>query len=85
MKKKTHKDRLIDYLKAHGSITSLEAIRDLGNTRLSATIHTLRHQDRYLIYSDMVEVPNRFEGTTQVARYYADRNPISGELRQTPF
>ena len=83
MKKKTHKNRLVDYLQAHGSVTSLEAIRDLGNTRLSATIHTLRHQDKYLIYSDMVEVPNRFAGTTQVARYYADKNPVSGELRKT--
>ena len=83
--KKPHKDRLVDYLSKHGSITSLEAIRDLGNTRLSATIHTLRHHDKYIIYSDMVEVENRFGGTTKVARYFADRNPISGELRKTIF
>tara|TARA_Y100001978_G_C23312235_1_gene254404 strand:- start:96 stop:350 length:255 start_codon:yes stop_codon:yes gene_type:complete len=83
--KKTHKDRLVDYLSKHGSITSLEAIRDLGNTRLSATIHTLRHHDKYIIYSDMVEVENRFGGTTKVARYFADKNPISGELRKTIF
>ena len=83
--KKTHKDRLVDYLRQHGSITSLEAIRDLGNTRLSATIHTLRHHDKYIIDSDMVEVENRFGGTTKVARYYADKNPISGELRKTAF
>lgn len=83
--KKTHKHRLVDYLQTHGSVTSLEAIRDLGNTRLSATIHTLRHKDKYLIYSDMVQVPNRFGGTTQVARYFADKNPFSGELRKTPI
>ena len=83
--KKTHKDRLVDYLQAHGSITSLESIRDLGNTRLSATIHQLRHQDNYRIYSDRVNVPNRFGGTTKVARYYADKNPLTGELTTTAF
>ena len=40
--KQTHYTRLLDYLKNYGSITSLEAIRDLGNTRLSATIFILR-------------------------------------------
>jgi hypothetical protein len=42
MAKPTHKTRLLDYLTQHGSITSLEAIRDLGNTRLSATVFTPR-------------------------------------------
>ena len=85
MNKITHKDRLVDYLRSHGSITSLEAIRDLGNTRLSATIHTLRHQDKYIIYADRVDVPNRFEGTTKVSRYYAEKNPMSGELSKSPI
>jgi hypothetical protein len=83
MKKKTHKDRLVEYLQSNGSITSLEAIRDLGNTRLSATIHTLRHTDKYVIYADTVEVPNRFGGTTKISRYYADKNPLSGELMKS--
>ena len=85
MPRVTHKERLLDYLESHGSITSLEAIRDLGNTRLSATIHTLRHTDKFIIYSDMVEVENRFGGTTKVARYYAERNPVSGELTKSIF
>ena len=36
--KETHYTRLLKYLNDHGSISSLEAIRDLGNTRLSVTI-----------------------------------------------
>tara|TARA_Y100001973_G_C5208440_1_gene343453 strand:- start:9014 stop:9289 length:276 start_codon:yes stop_codon:yes gene_type:complete len=72
--KTTHKTRLLDYLKNYGSITSLEAIRDLGNTRLSATIFTLK-KDGYNIDSDMVKVPTRFKKPngdsvfTEVARY----------------
>ena len=72
--KATHKTRLLDYLKKYGSITSLEAIRDLGNTRLSARVFDLR-QDGYEISSDMVKVETRFttpEGKrvyTEVAKY----------------
>ena len=72
--KATHKTRLLDYLKKYGSITSLEAIRDLGNTRLSATIFNLR-KEGYHIESDMVKVETRFtkpnsdKVKTEVAQY----------------
>ena len=57
--KQTHYTRLLDYLKNYGSITSLEAIRDLGNTRLSATIFTLR-KNGYIIDSEIIKVKTRF-------------------------
>ena len=57
--KQTHYTRLLDYLKNYGSITSLEAIRDLGNTRLSATIFNLR-KDGHLIEKEPVRVQTRF-------------------------
>ena len=72
--KQTHYSRLLDYLKNYGSITSLEAIRDLGNTRLSATIFDLR-KDGYIIDTTMVKVPTRFTKPngdrvfTDVAKY----------------
>ena len=72
--KETHYTRLLSYLKAYGSITSLDAIRDLGNTRLSATIFNLR-KDGYNIKSDYVEVETRWikdngdRKYTQVVRY----------------
>jgi hypothetical protein len=68
MKKETHKTRLLEYLQNHKSITSLQAIQDLGNTRLSATIHTLRREG-YDVPMTMVDVPNRWGGKTSVARY----------------
>lgn len=64
----THYQRLLDYLKTYKKITSLEAIRDLGNTRLSATIFTLR-KDGYNITSTDKKVSNRFGGTTTVSEY----------------
>ncbi|QDP57718.1 MAG: hypothetical protein Unbinned6486contig1001_33 [Prokaryotic dsDNA virus sp.] len=66
--RETHKTRLLDYLKKYGSITSLEAIRDLGNTRLSATIFTLRKEGHKIISND-IQVPTRWLTTTTIAKY----------------
>lgn len=68
MSKETHTTRLLAYLRNHGKITSLQAIRDLGNTRLSASIFNLK-EEGYDFNTETVEVPNRFGSTTKVAEY----------------
>lgn len=68
MSKETHTSRLLDYLRKHSTITSLEAIRDLGNTRLSASIFNLK-EEGYYFETKTVEVPNRFGSTTKVSEY----------------
>jgi len=70
----THKSRLLQYLQDHSTITSLEAIRDLGNTRLAATVCTLR-KEGYDIDSTSVEVPTRWGTTTQVSKYVLTDKP----------
>lgn len=72
--KETHKTRLLDYLEENKSITSLQAIRDLGNTRLAATICILR-KDGHDISTTMIDVPNRWGGKTEVAKYTL-HNPL---------
>ena len=69
VKANTHEGRLLDYLEKFGSITSLQAIQDLGNTRLSGTIYTLKKKG-YTFNTESVSVPNRFGGKTKVAKYY---------------
>jgi len=69
VKANTHEGRLLDYLEKFGSITSLQAIQDLGNTRLSGTIYTLKRKG-YTFNTESVSVPNRFGGRTKVAKYY---------------
>ena len=64
----THYTRLLNYLKEFGNITSLGAIRDLGNTRLSATIYELR-KDGYNIISEDLTVKNRWGNNTIIALY----------------
>lgn len=74
MARETHKTRLLDYLKKYGSITSLEAIRDLGNTRLSATIYVLKDEGHNIETED-TKVATRWTNkdgsrkTTTVAKY----------------
>lgn len=80
--KESHKDRLVKYLKEYGHITTIEAIQHLGNTRLSATIHTLRHKENYAIYSENIKVNNRWGGTTTITRYHADRDVLTKDLKK---
>lgn len=44
MKKKTQCERILDYISDFGSITSFEAIRDLGCMRLASRICDLKRQ-----------------------------------------
>lgn len=66
--KPTHKTRLLEYLEEFGSITTLEAIRDLGNTRLAARISDLRREG-YDITSQPLKVPTRWGTETTVTKY----------------
>jgi hypothetical protein len=68
MSKATHKTRCLSYLQEHKTITSLDAIRDLGNTRLASTICRLR-KDGHSILSSTVEVDNRWGTKSQVSKY----------------
>jgi len=68
MARETHKTRLLSYLDRYKSITSLEAIRDLGNTRLSATIFTLKDEGHDIRTED-VKVPTRWGTETTVTKY----------------
>ena len=68
--KTTHKDRVLEYIRDFGSITSLDAFRDLGITRLSASIWLLRHQDGLNILSKNETSKNRYGDKVTYARYY---------------
>ncbi len=61
-------DRVLRYLKEFGSITSLEAISELGETRISARIFELKDKG-VVIDSDWVEVENRWHEKRRVKRY----------------
>lgn len=60
---------VLEHLKEHGSITSYEAFRLYGATRLSAIIHTLRHKEGYNIVSHYKRVTTRNGFQTNIAVY----------------
>ena len=55
----TQEQRILEYLKVFGSITSWEAIKEFGATRLSAVIYNLRNKG-YNIETRYVTKKNRF-------------------------
>lgn len=68
MNKTTQNERIITYLREEGSITQLEALRELGVMRLASRISDLRRQG-YSIISKVDSVKNRFGETCHIKRY----------------
>lgn len=73
--RETNKTRVIKYLKNYGSITPIQAINDLGNTRLSATIFELKDLG-WSIETELIKVKNRFGRTTNVAKYSLSQGDV---------
>ena len=61
--------RVFDYIKDFGSITTFEACNDLGETRLSARIFELKDKG-FDISFEWVEILNRYKEKCRVKRYY---------------
>lgn len=68
MSKVTQSQRVLDYIEEFGSITQLEALRDLGVMRLASRISDLRRMG-VPIESTVETVKNRFEEKTYIKRY----------------
>lgn len=66
--KKSQASRISGYMDEFGSITPLEAMRDLGVYRLAARIADLR-KSGVDIKTTMIDVPNRYGTSSKVARY----------------
>ena len=66
--KPTQNQRILDYINEFGSITQLEALRDLGVMRLASRISDLRRQG-YSIISTREAVENRYGEKCRIKRY----------------
>lgn len=65
----TTQQRVFDYMFDFGSITSLQAFEDLGESRLSARIFELKAKG-VLIGDELIHVKNRFGETRCVKKYF---------------
>lgn len=67
--KATQAQRILDYIDQFGSITQLEALKDLGCMRLASRISDLKRKG-YPIISKTEAVKNRFGENSHIKRYY---------------
>lgn len=65
----TQCERIIDYIKRYGSITTKEAFNDLGCTRLASRINDLKNQG-YKFNTEMTFSKNRFGEKVHYKKYY---------------
>lgn len=61
-------DRVLSYMQAYGSISSWEAFRDLGVTRLAAVIFKIKRQG-HTITTKTETAKNRYGEAVHFARY----------------
>ena len=66
--KTTQCQRILDYMHQFGSISTLEAFRDLGVARLASRIHDLKGMG-YHITDEIKTSKNRFGETTHFKVY----------------
>lgn len=66
--KATQAERVLKYIETFGSITQLDALKDLGVMRLASRISDLKKMG-YPIHSENEAVQNRFEETCYIKRY----------------
>lgn len=64
----TQTERVLKYMRDFGSITQLEAIRDISCMRLAARIDDLKREG-HVIRSDTETGKNRYGENTRYARY----------------
>lgn len=64
----TQVERIIQYIKDFGSITSAEAMTELGVYRLASRINDLKRRG-YLIRKETAKAKNRYGETVHFARY----------------
>lgn len=68
MKKVSQKERIIEYLHKEGSITALEAVRELGILQLSARLVELERVG-YIFHKENETAKNRYGENVHFTRY----------------
>lgn len=65
----TTQQRVYDYIQEHGSITTYQANKELGESRLSARIFELKEKG-VNIQDEWIRVKNRFKEPRRVKSYF---------------
>ena len=80
-KKVTQRDRVIRFMKDNGSITSLDAIREFGCTRLASAIFDIRNSGTP-IYDVFETSKNRYGDYVTYKRYFLYKKELNRYLKE---
>ena len=64
----TQNQRILDYLERYGSITQMDALRDIAVFRLASRVSDLRRRG-YPIVSEFETITNRYGEKCRIKRY----------------
>jgi hypothetical protein len=78
----TQRERVLRHIEDYGSISSLEAFREYGITRLSAIIWLLRHEDELPIESIGETILNRYGDKVSFFHYYLKGSKFENKLKK---
>ena len=81
--KTTQKDRILDYIRKFGSITSWEAYQDLGVMQLGARIDQLQ-KDGYQFKTEWEQKKNRYGEDVSFKRYYLADDIVQENMNHIP-
>lgn len=71
----SQKDMVLDYIREFGSITPVDAFKDLGVTRLAAVVFALRDEG-HDIHKEREHAFNRYGKRVRYARYSFGKDEI---------
>lgn len=78
----TQKDRILEYIRNFGSISSFEAYANLGITQLGARIDQLQ-KDGYVFRTEWEHKKNRYGEDVSFKRYYLE-DMVSENMNHIP-
>lgn len=77
----TQEQRVIQYIETYGSISPLEAFRDLGITKLATIVSRLTLQCGMTFYKAYLPAYNRFGEVVYYMRYWMDEKRYKDNIK----
>ena len=77
----TQQMRVINYINLYGSITPLDAFRDLGITKLATVVSQLKRLC-FVFYQHYESCKNRFGENCHYMRYWLDKKIYENDMQE---
>ena len=72
------RERILNYMREFGSITTYNAFIDLGCTRLSEYIRQIREE--YIVADEWINTINRYDEPVRYKRYWLEEDYERGNI-----